>query len=76
MSADTDFGELLARSDASLPSVILFRGAEVGPLAIAGLLLANIERFEADLEHGAVVVILDDRIHIRRLPVGREDTNE
>jgi predicted nuclease of predicted toxin-antitoxin system len=76
VSADTDFGQLLARSNAQLPSVILFRGAEVAPVALAGLLLANLDRFEEDLERGAVVVILDDRIRIRRLPMGTEDGQE
>lgn len=76
VSADTDFGELLARSSATLPSVILFRGAEVAPVALAGLLLANLDRFDEDLERGAVVVILDDRIRIRRLPIGTEDGQE
>jgi predicted nuclease of predicted toxin-antitoxin system len=73
VSADTDFGQLLAHSNAAAPSVVLFRGAEVAPVALAGLLLANLDRFEADLERGAVVVILDDRIRIRRLPIGTED---
>jgi predicted nuclease of predicted toxin-antitoxin system len=76
VSADTDFGELLARSDAALPSVVLFRGAEVAPLALAGLMLANLDQVEADLERGAIVVILDDRIRIRRLPIGSDDSNE
>jgi predicted nuclease of predicted toxin-antitoxin system len=76
VSADTDFGELLARSNTALPSVVLFRGAQVAPLALAGLLLANLDRFEADLERGAIVVILDDRIRIRRLPIGSDGSNE
>lgn len=76
VSADTDCGELLARSSATLPSVILFRGAEVAPVALAGLLLANLDRFDEDLERGAVVVILDDRIRIRCLPIGTGDGQE
>lgn len=76
VSADTDFGELLARSNAALPSVILFRGAEVAPLALAGLLVANLEQVVQDLESGAIVVVLDDRIRIRRLPIGSEDSTD
>lgn len=44
MSADTDFGELLARSDDRRPSVVLYRGAEVDPKALALILLANLPR--------------------------------
>lgn len=36
VSADTDFGELLARSDAPLPSVVIYRGAEVARRSVAG----------------------------------------
>ncbi|HEY1651499.1 MAG TPA: DUF5615 family PIN-like protein [Acidimicrobiales bacterium] len=73
-SADTDFGELLARSGAALPSVVLHRGAEVAPAVLAPLLLSNLDQLATDLDQVAVVVILDDRIRVRRLPIGQEPT--
>ncbi|MGQ0467199.1 MAG: DUF5615 family PIN-like protein [Sporichthyaceae bacterium] len=76
VSADTDFGELLARTNAELPSLILHRGAEVAPAALAALLLSNLDQVREDLEHGAVVVILDDRIRVRRLPIGATTEDE
>ncbi|MBA3743958.1 DUF5615 family PIN-like protein [Sporichthya sp.] len=72
VSADTDFGELLARTNAPLPSVVLYRGREVAPTVLAELLLANLDQFDQALEHGAIVVILDDRIRVRALPLGTD----
>ncbi len=72
VSADTDFGELLARSHASEPSVVLFRGDEVGPAVLAATLLGNLDQVEQSLASGAIVVILDDRIRVRRLPIGAD----
>lgn len=70
VSADTDFGTLLARSGAKVPSVLLIRRL-VGRRAAeqASLILANLPAVAEDLESGAVVVLTDDRIRIRRLPM-------
>ncbi|MBW0088430.1 DUF5615 family PIN-like protein [Pseudonocardia sp. KRD-184] len=70
VSADTDFGTLLATSHAPHPSVVLVRrvaGRRVEELA--GLLLANLPAVEDDLLRGSVVVIGDDSIRIRSLPI-------
>ena len=70
VTLDTDFGALIAESGAELPSVVLFRGNVTRqPAAQAALLLANLEQFAIDLDQGAVVVIGDDRVRIRRLPI-------
>lgn len=70
VSADTDFGFLLAVRGANRPSVILVRlrtPRSVGELA--AVLLANLDALSADLEAGATVVLEDDRIRIRSLPL-------
>lgn len=72
LSADTDFGELLARSNDDGPSVVLFRGHEVEPATMAMILLANLDQIDELLTVGAIVVILDDRIRVRRLPLGAD----
>lgn len=70
VTLDTDFGELVARSALRLPSIVLFRGAVTRrPSSQVILLLENLDQFEADLESGAVVVIGDDRVRVRRLPI-------
>lgn len=70
ISADTDFGTLLAQSGAARPSVILLR-RETGrrPAEQLRVLLDNLERVSADLEQGSIVVITDRKIRIRRLPL-------
>jgi predicted nuclease of predicted toxin-antitoxin system len=71
VSADTDFGALLAATRASQPSVVLVRrvvGRRVQ--ALSALLLANLPEVEDELRSGSVVVIGDDSIRVRRLPIG------
>ena len=71
VSADTDFGALLASSHANFPSVVLIRrviGRRVNDLA--GILIANLPPVEDDLERGSIVVIGDDSLRIRQLPIG------
>jgi len=74
ISADTDFGELLAHSNADEPSVILLRRQEGRRAAeVAGLILANLAAVADDLAAGAFVVFDHDRIRVRSLPFRPED---
>jgi predicted nuclease of predicted toxin-antitoxin system len=71
ISADTDFGGLLAAQDATVPSVILYRRrTRRRPHEQVMVLLANLTALEADLDVGAIAVIDDRGIRIRRLPIG------
>lgn len=70
VSADTDFGTLLARSNRSRPSFMLLRrAAGRHPEEQAQLILGCLQDVEIDLAAGAIVVLGEKSLRIRRLPL-------
>lgn len=74
ISADTDFGTLLALKQTAKPSVIIFRCSNKRPQFQLSLLLKNIPNIERFLIKGSVAVFDENRIRVRSLPIGKEST--
>jgi predicted nuclease of predicted toxin-antitoxin system len=73
ISADTDFGTLLAVRQEAAPSVILLRrGAPRVPRAQVELLVANLPSVSEVLAAGSVVVFDKARVRIRSLPIASQ----
>lgn len=71
LTHDTDYGTLLALHKMSTPSVILFRLEQLNTQILYDLLEANLDNLKEDLIAGAIIVIEEVGIRIRKLPIGR-----
>ena len=70
LSADADFGTLLASAGLSKPSFVLLRSADhLTPEAQADLVLANLPTIEDELLRGAIATFARGRLRVRSLPV-------
>jgi predicted nuclease of predicted toxin-antitoxin system len=70
ISADTDFGTLLAMSGATRPSVLLIRLTSPRRVeSLAALVHVNLPEVADALDAGAVVVLEDGRVRVRALPM-------
>lgn len=69
ISADTDFGAILAFRESAKPSFILFRQSDKRPASQLSFLLDNLPAFKKELLTGCVMVFEDKRIRIRSLPI-------
>jgi predicted nuclease of predicted toxin-antitoxin system len=69
LTHDLDFGELVAASGATLPSIIVFRLRNMHPEKVNHYLRSIIEAHEEALEQGAVVSAAEGQIRVRLLPI-------
>ncbi len=68
LTHDQDMGTLLALGKGRRPSVVLSTG-DLRPQAVGPRLLAVLRGLEEDLLAGALVVVEDRRVRVRRLPL-------
>jgi len=77
VSADADFGTLLAMRSSREPSVIQFRGeGSRKPDALARTLLANLPQLVDALENGSIVTFEPARVRVRLLPIAPREPDE
>jgi len=69
LSADTDFGAILAFRRISKPSVVIFRQSNKKPESVASLFLENLPSIAEFLQKGHVIIFEDRRIRVRKLPI-------
>lgn len=70
VSADTDFGTILAEKKTTKPSVILFRGKSPRrPEVQVRLLIVNLTTILDLLDRGSIRVFEDSRLRSRALPI-------
>ncbi len=69
---DLDFGSILAVTKASGPSVVQLRTPDPLPERIGPAVAETLRRHEVILAAGALVVIDENRLRVRILPLNRE----
>jgi predicted nuclease of predicted toxin-antitoxin system len=69
VTLDADLHALLARSNASAPSVIRIRIQGLKGEAVARVVQQVVRVVETDLRAGAAVTVTDRRLALRRLPM-------
>lgn len=70
LTHDLDFGDLLAASQAVLPSVILFRLQDMRPETVIRHLNVILAQHLPALESGAILSVTEPRVRLRMLPIG------
>ena len=69
LTHDQDFSTLLALSQAGKPSVVLLRLSSLRVEKVGARVLKAVKAVEQDINAGAIVVIEDNRVRVRSLPM-------
>ena len=69
LTHDLEFGELLAASGGSLPSVIIFRLKDIRAANVSLHLFSIIERQSEALNKGAICSVTEKKARVRMLPI-------
>ena len=72
LTMDLDFGAILAHLGWGKPSVIIFRLNNPDINQVNTLLNKILREIKPDLERGVIVIVEEDRVRIRDLPIEKE----
>lgn len=69
ITADLDFGTLLAQSGSNTPGVILFRGGNYSETEMRDLVARVLEELQPEVLNHSIAVVDKRRIRVTRLPL-------
>lgn len=69
ITQDLDFSYLLAKRSMSKPSIVTLRINIVKPVRVAKILEIVLPQVESELNKGSIVIVEEERIRIRKLPI-------
>jgi predicted nuclease of predicted toxin-antitoxin system len=69
LTHDLGFGELLAASGGTLPSVIIFRLQDMRPANVSKHLFSIINQQSDTLNQGVIISVTENKIRVRTLPI-------
>jgi predicted nuclease of predicted toxin-antitoxin system len=73
LTHDLDFGDLLAASGESLPSVVTFRLRNMKPDKVIERLTWILSNCERALRHGSIVTVTESHARVHPLPIRRRE---
>lgn len=73
LTNDLDFGDLLAASGASLPSVVTFRLADMRPENVSRYMAWVLDHHQEQLESGTIVSVTEKRARLRPPPLTSQE---
>lgn len=69
LTHDLDFGLLMASSKTRLPSVVLFRLADMRPANVNLFMTHILQQHQKSLQEGALLSVNEKQIRVRSLPI-------
>lgn len=69
LTADLDFGQILAFTQKNKPSVIIFRLENPSTEKVTKYLTQVITKFQNELEKGCIIAVNEKQIRVRELPL-------
>ncbi|MDQ7066136.1 MAG: DUF5615 family PIN-like protein [candidate division KSB1 bacterium] len=71
LTHDLDFPDLVAASQAKLPSIIVFRLRDMRPEKVIAHLKGILKDYSHFLKKGAIITVTEGKLRVRTLPIGK-----